>query len=955
MYPISSSKITVYLFLFFLTLQTINAHGEGGSAEIIIDNYFIQLKYSEKPLNTEEPVLFTLSLNNAATGTRVNFNNMQLKISDNEKTLIGTQLSPDFDGRVTFTYRFAYENAFLMKIKFNNGLQTIVETEFILDEFISENKPTSQETKLSRDKNEAVEVLLTDDGFKPKQITISKRTTVTWKNAGNNFHWPASDFHPTHREYPTDERGCLGSNFDACEGLEKNQKYSFTFDKLGSWSVHDHLYPGLTMQIKVIEEVKKKSPSLFPQFMLILDLFNTKKNVENVIEIAPDKFLQLPVPEQRNYLETLSTGDSEAAWEYLKDAFIVNNQVIGNAHELAHIAGNSIYRQHGIKGILLCDPAFGFGCYHGVTEKLLTESGIDNIKEIENQCASLYPSDKGGEAPSCIHGIGHGLLTMNGLNIDKSLNDCDLLLDYNRHYCYDGVFMEHQLSSPAAKIDSENPWEFCTNFDEQYHPSCATYHIVDFLFQFNNNISALADACEASPNPTIYQNCYRSLGLRVSQISQGNPQIIQQLCSAIDNKQGKDTCTIFAAVETIFQEYSGWQQTYRVLCNSLTGNSAQSCLAQTKQTIKSYNRDDSDSYPSQVLIPSTSSSVQSSIIESPEITEIKKLRLFSAGSDIYRKLIVRVGPQQAQEELYRSGLPFSGEAHLLNHASGEYLYENFGAAGLVQCKDYFLSSCYHGFTIDLIADEGLSGVDKVLGECQKKGVATLSQCMHAMGHGFVSWMGYSQLDKAVELCDEVGSQIPNPPLRNCYDGAFMENVWGIHDGVPSPDRWVDDNDPLYPCYDPRIDPKYRSGCLGNSAALMLIAFNENLTKSGELCLSIVDSTERRVCFDGLARHIHPRTFGNIDEVYGLCSNLPENWTNFCVIRIAAAEISIGGRQLPFEICNRIDESYSDTCYRNILNSLNVYAADTSEYYGLCNKVQNPKWQEECFKRASLFK
>jgi len=943
-------KFVMYVLTLFLVMQLITAHGDGGRAELLVDNYLIEMIYSEKPLTTNEPVLFIISLKESITSKPINFTNMQLFLSDNEKTLISTSLIPEFNGRVSFTYRFPYEDDFSIKVKFFNGLETIVETEFIIDEFILNEKRNSKEKELNIDKNEVIEVLISDEGFKPKQITISKETIIIWKNVGNNFHWPASDFHPTHKEYPTKKQGCLGSNFDACEGLERDETYSFTFDKLGSWSVHDHLYPGLTMHIKVVEEVKKKSSSFFLPFELILDLFNTKKNVENVIEITPDKFLQLPVPEQRNYLETLSAGESEEAWKYLKDAFIVNGQVIGNAHELAHIVGNAIYKQHDIKGILVCDPAFGFGCYHGVTEKVLTESGVNKIGEIESQCMSIFPSSIGGEAPSCIHGIGHGLLTMNGLDINKSLNDCGLLLENNRYYCYDGVFMENLFSLGTTVVDPKNPWEFCTAFDEKYHSSCSTYHITQILSHFKGNISALADACQASPSTIIYESCYRSLGFRVSQISHGNLQIIQQLCSEVDNKQNRDTCIIFAAVETIFQEFSGWKQTYKSLCNSLTGNAAQDCLSQSKQIIKNYNKDDSDSSTSQILTTSIPVSTKSSKAESSEIKEIKKLHEVSQRTEIYLRLMDRVGPEQAQEELYRSGLPFTGETHLLNHASGKFLYEKFGTSGLIQCKDYFLSSCYHGFTIELIAEEGLSGVNKVLEECQKVGITTLSQCMHSIGHGFVSWVGYKQLPQALELCDEVGSQFLNAPVFNCYDGVFMENVWGVHDGYPSPDRWIDNDDPLYPCYDSRIDQKYRLGCLANTATLMLKTFNGNLTKSGEVCFSIADSQERRGCFNNLARQIHPMSFGQVDKVYELCGYMPEEWINFCLTDVAISDISVGGRELAFEICNKIDKDKSDECYNRVLGTLYAYVPDPLEFRNVCSNIQDSKGQQKCIDR-----
>jgi len=937
-------KTLTNLILLVAIIQYVSAHGEGGSIEKIIDNYKIDLRFSEDPLNDYESIFFIITLRSPTEP--VDFESIQLKMTDDKKTLVSTSLSPEFKGQSGFVFKFPSVGNYIIETKFSNGLQTIVQTEFNLGVVGEEG------TKIaSKAEDNFVEVLIDDGGFTPKVITISKGTKVTWRNTGNNFHWPASDFHPLHTLYPTEEKGCLGSNFDACEGLAAGKTYSFTFDQIGSWTAHDHLYPGLTMQINVIKAESRIKSILSKITSYII---GSDKETQNTVEnIPPSEFLQLPVPDQRNYMEKLSAENSEAAWKYLKDTFIVDNQVIGNAHELGHIVGNAINDEYGISGILRCDPAFGFACFHGVTEKLLSESGRSSIKEIESKCVETFPDRRRQEIPSCIHGIGHGLLTLNNLNINNALSDCDQLLEHNRLYCYDGVFMENLISSPAIDIDPDNPWDFCTNFDEKYHASCANYHAAQLLSNFNFDVAELSEVCEASSSSTLKFHCIRSLGLRVGQISQGNPTQIQNLCLSIKNTESRNNCLIYAAVETIFQEFTGWQSTYRSICNSLQGDAADSCNTQTKQVIIAYNRDDSvpATQPIPTIIQTTNPSTEI-LVESPEIREIKRLGGTYASSETYRKLMDRVGPVQAQEELYRSGLPFTGETHLLNHASGEYLYENFGPAGLVQCKDYFLSSCYHGFTIELIGEEGLLGVNEVIKECQNIGITTLSQCIHSMGHGFVSWVGYKQLPQALELCDEVVSNFPNAPVFNCYDGVFMENVWGIHDGYPSPDRWIDDNDPLYPCYDSRIDPKYRLGCLANTATLMLKTFNGNLTKSGELCLSIRDSIEREGCFDNLARQIHPMTFGHVDKVYELCNTMPEDWKNFCIIRVATSDMSVGGRELAFEICNRIDESNLGLCYDSILNTLSVYTTNPLEFHELCKKVEDPYWREQCLSRAN---
>ena len=78
------------------------------------------------------------------------------------------------------------------------------------------------------------EVTVTKDGFYPAVIKIKKGTQVTWTNTDEVAHQVASDPHPTH-----DKLVKLGDG----EILAKGDSFSFTFEKSGSYTYHDHLNP----------------------------------------------------------------------------------------------------------------------------------------------------------------------------------------------------------------------------------------------------------------------------------------------------------------------------------------------------------------------------------------------------------------------------------------------------------------------------------------------------------------------------------------------------------------------------------------------------------------------------------------------------------------------------------------------------------------------------------------
>lgn len=94
------------------------------------------------------------------------------------------------------------------------------------------------------DNRETVTVIMKDDGFEPSELTVEKGTRVEFVNEGENDHWPASDFHPTHGIY---------SEFDPLEGVPPGARWSFDFDKAGKWRMHDHLFPGYRGTITVTE------------------------------------------------------------------------------------------------------------------------------------------------------------------------------------------------------------------------------------------------------------------------------------------------------------------------------------------------------------------------------------------------------------------------------------------------------------------------------------------------------------------------------------------------------------------------------------------------------------------------------------------------------------------------------------------------------------------------------
>lgn len=72
-------------------------------------------------------------------------------------------------------------------------------------------------------------------GFSPSFLAVRSGDKIRFRNESNSLDmWVASNPHPTHTDYP---------EFDAHTSIGKNGEYTFTFNKIGTWSFHNHMQP----------------------------------------------------------------------------------------------------------------------------------------------------------------------------------------------------------------------------------------------------------------------------------------------------------------------------------------------------------------------------------------------------------------------------------------------------------------------------------------------------------------------------------------------------------------------------------------------------------------------------------------------------------------------------------------------------------------------------------------
>lgn len=89
-------------------------------------------------------------------------------------------------------------------------------------------------------------VIYSADGFSPKNVTVKKGVAVMWTNVSAGGLQVAADNHPAHAGYDGTARTthCVEgapTSFDQCVTGAAGSQWSFTFNKVGVWSYHNHV------------------------------------------------------------------------------------------------------------------------------------------------------------------------------------------------------------------------------------------------------------------------------------------------------------------------------------------------------------------------------------------------------------------------------------------------------------------------------------------------------------------------------------------------------------------------------------------------------------------------------------------------------------------------------------------------------------------------------------------
>lgn len=447
---------------------------------------------------------------------------------------------------------------------------------------------------------ETVTVTITDEGFSPRKVTVDTSSTVLFVNKDTAAHWPASDPHPRHDEYP---------EFDPTKAIEPTEWWLFKPTKAGTWHYHDHLNPHrkgtlvVTAEEDTAADTSSSAPDARPGFFarlkntlgswwhaLTASVEGTFSSSPKALVLSALAFRELPEKEQYGYVEILAKAKGVAqAWQFAKDAFSTQagTSLGGRSHDVAHFIGGLIYKEQGLKGLSVCDTTFAFGCYHGFTEGAFAKS-LDPLLQVAIACEALGPVSSGPWS-SCIHGIGHGVASYyNSTDLEPALATCNTL-GPGATFCHDGVFMEFAISAPVSFYDRARPLSPCDTVPLAYQVACGRNILAAMSSRFNLPPLTVAIAC-LEANAPFTNSCIDTYGFAIAHQEHMSGAQIAAGCAALKQPVAIAQCAGAAAGELVFQNFPDWQTQAPAVCQALRVSDQQTCLTRVNQTISNYKR-----------------------------------------------------------------------------------------------------------------------------------------------------------------------------------------------------------------------------------------------------------------------------------------------------------------------------------------------------------------------------
>lgn len=274
-----------------------------------------------------------------------------------------------------------------------------------------------------------------------------------------------------------------------------------------------------------------------------------------------------------------------AAIEDLKKVYETDSYAKAQCHQLGHVIGRAAYTKYGslasayTKGDGFCWS----GYYHGITEQAVGDLGADRMKaEANTVCKELAEKERYSfDHYNCVHGLGHGFMTVDNFNLFNALKTCDLLKDnWDRESCYGGVFMENVMvavreNGKSDYLRPEEPMYPCTAVETTYKQQCYLMQTSYVLQQNGYDFAKAAKLCQDLPDKDFVGTCYQSLGRDASGSTLSDLKQTKENCETALDGVGLEACMLGAVRDIVSYHHSDQQA--KEFCNMFGSDLKQRC------------------------------------------------------------------------------------------------------------------------------------------------------------------------------------------------------------------------------------------------------------------------------------------------------------------------------------------------------------------------------------------
>lgn len=272
---------------------------------------------------------------------------------------------------------------------------------------------------------------------------------------------------------------------------------------------------------------------------------------------------------QARYNAMVAQQSPEAAFVDFKANYNTNPFVKSDCHQIAHVIGRAAARKyktleetykHG-------DQFCWSGYYHGAIETVAGQIGPAKIvAQLPQVCASFFKTKPYGfDHYNCVHGMGHGLMAVEGDNLFKSLDICNSGYKdtWEQDSCFSGVFMENVMNeiNPGQHsnyLKKDDPLYPCTAVKDRYKQQCYLMQTSHALIVENYDYNKVFSLCDGLASP-YDATCLQSLGRDVSGQSGSDQARTIELCMEGPSYGDRDNCFTGAVKDFISYFHSDKQ------------------------------------------------------------------------------------------------------------------------------------------------------------------------------------------------------------------------------------------------------------------------------------------------------------------------------------------------------------------------------------------------------------